>query len=191
MRTSLGVVVLGMLSEESLHAYGMRQRIEERAYDRMPGVKATSLYDVVRRLESVGLISPHETSRAGNRPERTRFAITTAGLNALTDWVQETLADDTDPDSLPAALSFMYPLGRERVIGLLDARMARISAALDADENNLLRAQAEATNPIFLSEHHYQLARRRAERDWLAGFITRLNTGALIWPEQRKKHASI
>ena len=172
-----------MLSEEPLHPYGMRRRIEERAYDRMPGVKVTSLYDVVRRLTDAGFIRADEPTRAGNRPERTRFAIAPAGLQELTAWVSHALIDHTDADGLPAGLAFMYPLGRDRVSGLLEIRKDRLIADLEADENALSLAQAQGMNPIFLSEHHYQLARRRAERDWLTSFLTALRNGTLTWPE--------
>jgi DNA-binding PadR family transcriptional regulator len=181
--TPLAVVVLGMLSEEPLHPYGMRRRIEERAYDRMPGVKVTSLYDVVRRLTAADLIHAEESDRAGNRPERTRYAITPAGAQELTAWVTHTLTDHTDADSFPTGLSFMFPLGHDLVAALLETRKERLVAAINADENELSLAQTPGTNPIFLSEHHYQLARHRAEADWLTGFLTALNNGTLTWPE--------
>ena len=172
-----------MLSEEPLHPYGMRRRIEERAYDRMPGVKVTSLYDVVRRLTDARFIHADEPTRAGNRPERTRFAITPAGLQELTAWVSHTLTDHGDADGLPAGLAFMYPLGRDRVTALLEIRKNRLVADLEADEHDLSLARSQGTNPIFLSEHDYQLARRRAERDWLTGFLTALRDHTLTWPE--------
>jgi DNA-binding PadR family transcriptional regulator len=180
LRSPLAVVVLGMLAEEALHPYGMRRRVAQRAYDRLPGVRATSLYDVVRRLAEANLIKTDETVREGNRPERTRYTITPAGLEALTTWVGEALGDDTDADGLATALSFMYPLGRDRVVLLLREREARMTATIAADEAEL--AGADGVNPIFLSEHRYQLARRHAERDWVAGFRTALEDGSLTWP---------
>ncbi|MFT4135725.1 PadR family transcriptional regulator [Microbacterium sp.] len=181
LRTALSVVVLGMVSEEQLHPYAMRRRIEERAYDRLPGVKVSSLYDVVRRLAVEDLIRANEPARTGNRPERTTFAITPAGLEALLSWIEHTLADDADPDGLPAALSFMYSLGRDRAVTVLRAREQRMTEAIDADERAL--TCAVSVNPIFVSEHRYQLARRRAERDWLAGFLAELDSGTLDWPQ--------
>ena len=123
----LGVVVLGMLAEGPMHPYGMRQRVSERAYDRLPGVRVSSMYDAVSRLANAGLIRADESVRDGNRPERTPYAITPAGREALTSWVETTLADDADADGLPAALSFMYSLGRDRVTALLRARAARLT----------------------------------------------------------------
>ncbi len=38
--------------------------------------------------------------------------------------------------------------------------------------------------PIFLSEHRYQLALRRAGRHWTAAFAGALRAGALRWPSR-------
>jgi DNA-binding PadR family transcriptional regulator len=181
LRSALSVVVLGMLSEGPLHPYAMSRRIKERAYDRLPGVKVSSLYDTVRRLDAAGLIRADVPHRSGNRPERTPFTITTAGRDELQAWIHRTLSDEHDPDGLPAALSFMYSLGRERVVDVLKGREARMSAALDTDQADLTRSATD--NPIFVSEHQYQLARRRAERDWLARFLDELDNGLISWPE--------
>lgn len=182
MRTPLALVVLGMLSEEPLHPYAMRRRLSERAYDLLPGVKPTSLYDAVRRLDAAALIRADETHREGNRPDRTPYSLTAAGLQTLITWAEETLADEADPDGLPAAMSFMYPLGREHVTEILADRLERTTAALRANEDKLAHARSASANPIFLSEHEYQLARRRAERDWLAAFVGSLERGELTWP---------
>ncbi len=183
LRNPLAMVVLGMLAEEPLHPYGMRQRVNERAYDRMPDVRVSSLYDTVGRLAGAGLIRADEATRDGNRPERTSYVITPAGHESLTSWVQAALADDADPDGLPAALAFMYSVGRDRVVLLLRGRADRLAAALDADETELARSAESGTAPIFLSEHRYLLARRRAELDWITTFVAGLESGELGWPE--------
>lgn len=178
-RHPLALVVLGMLAEESLHPYAMRRRIADRAYDQLPGVRATSLYDVVRRLAAAGLIRADETSRDGNRPERTGYTVTAAGLETLDDWAAETLADTGDRDGFASALAFMYALGRDRVSTLLQERLDQLTVTVDATEAALAQAHG---SPIFLSDHRYLLAQRRAERDWIAGFLADLETGALTWP---------
>lgn len=182
LRSPLSLVVLGLLADEPLHPYAMRQRISERAHDRLPGVRPASLYDVVQRLADAGLVSPDEPSREGHRPERVEYLITEAGRTALADWVTESLADLSRADEFPAALSFMYALGRDRVAGILRARAAALAASADADETALANAEAGGIPPIFLSEHRYQLALRRAEHTWLITFTEALRTGALSWP---------
>ncbi|HSZ42063.1 MAG TPA: hypothetical protein VK817_19070 [Trebonia sp.] len=108
--------------------------------------------------------------------------ITPAGREALAGWVAESLADPGRGDEFPAALSFMFALGRDRVVGLLQARAAALAASLDADETALARAEAGGTPAVFLSEHRYQLALGRAEHTRLGTFTQALRTGELRWP---------
>jgi DNA-binding PadR family transcriptional regulator len=182
LRSPLALVVLGLLAEESLHPYAIRVRIGERAHDRLPGVRLPSLYDVVQRLDGAGLIRAGEPGRAGRRPERVPYLITAAGREALTGWVAESLADLSRGDEFPAALSFMYVLGRDRVVEILPTRATELAASLVADEAALAQAEAAGTPPIFLSEHRYQLALRRAQHDWLVTFTEALRAGTLRWP---------
>ena len=182
LRSPLSLVILGLLAEGPLHPYAMRQRISERAHDRLPGVRPASLYDAVQRLADAGLVSPSDPGREGHRPERVEYSITGAGLAALTGWVTESLADPSRGEEFPAALSFMYSLGRDRVVQILQERAAALAASIDADHGKLAEAEAGGIAPVFLAEHHYQLALRRAEHAWLVTFTDAVETGALAWP---------
>jgi DNA-binding PadR family transcriptional regulator len=182
LRSPLSLVILGLLAEEPLHPYAMRQRISERAHDRLPGVRPASLYDAVQRLADAGLISASDPGREGRRPERVEYSITDAGHAALTGWVTESLADPGRGEEFPAALSFMYSLGRERIIEILRERAAALASSIDADQSRLAAAEADGIPPVFLSEHHYQLALRRAGHAWLVTFTGGLESGALAWP---------
>jgi DNA-binding PadR family transcriptional regulator len=186
LRSPLSLVILGLLAEEPLHPYAMRQRIAERAHDRLPGARFASVYDTVQRMTEAGLISPGDPTREGRRPERVRYAITAAGQESLLAWVAEALADAGRGEEFPAALSFMYGLGRDRATEILQARAVALAASLDADEAALTQAERDGVPPIFLSEHRYQLALRQAECDWLNTFTEALSTGSLAWPETRK-----
>lgn len=182
LRSPLSLVVLGLLGEQPLHPYAMRQRISERAHDRLPGVRVASLYDVVQRLADAGLVAPDEPSREGRRPERVTYEITTAGHAALTAWVADSLSDPGRDEEFPVALSFMYALGRDRVVEIIGQRASALARQLALDEAALVGAEAAGILPVFLSEHRYQLALRQAEHAWLVNFAEDLRTGALGWP---------
>jgi hypothetical protein len=74
-------------------------------------------------------------------------------------------------------------LGRDRVVEILHERRTALAASLDADELALAQAEAGGTPPIFLSEHRYQLAVRRAQHAWLGTFTEALRAGTLRWPD--------
>ena len=69
---------------------------------------------------------------------------------------------------------------------ILQARAAALAQAIDADETALARAEADGTLPVFLSEHRYQLALRRAEHEWLDSFTQALRTGTMRWPSPHR-----
>lgn len=78
--TSLGISVLALLREHPMHGYEMCQTPMSRREDRIVKVRPGSLYHVVSRLAQEKLIRQTATGRAGNRPERTTFEITDAGV---------------------------------------------------------------------------------------------------------------
>jgi DNA-binding PadR family transcriptional regulator len=186
LRSPLALIVLGLLAEQPLHPYAMRQRISERAHDRLPGVRLASLYDVVHRLTDAGLVSPGESSRQEGRPERVSYVITGAGREALTGWVAQSLEDPASAEEFPVAVSFMYVLGPDRVGETLRARAHALSESITVDEAALAGAERGGVAPIFLSEHRYQLALRRAERDWVLAFTEAIRTGALKFPDAQE-----
>src|SRR5258705_5498553 len=94
--TTLALAVLRLLRERPLHPYDLHKIIRERATDQVVKVRAGSLYHTVTRLHRLELVEPVEVGRAGNRPERTVYAITDTGrdeydtnLKALVRWPDE------------------------------------------------------------------------------------------------------
>jgi DNA-binding PadR family transcriptional regulator len=88
--TSLAISVLALLRERPMHGYEMF--LTARQSDRMLKVLPGSLYHVVNRLAEEKLIRPTGTARNGNRPERTTYELTDAGVDKLTSRLRELLA---------------------------------------------------------------------------------------------------
>src|SRR4051794_13852278 len=89
--TPLALSALGLLVERPMHPYEMYQLMLERHEDWMVKVRPGSLYHSVERLQEAKLVESTGTARAGNRPERTTYAITAAGREALTTRISELL----------------------------------------------------------------------------------------------------
>ncbi|MTE12114.1 PadR family transcriptional regulator [Nocardia aurantiaca] len=175
------LAVLGLLAESPRHPYEMRALLRERGLDRTLGLKHATLYDLVPRLTAAGLVEQDDPARAGNRPERTVYRITRDGITALKTWLRELLSDPAhDPPAFAAALSFMFALPRSEVAELVSRRAERIDATIEEVEAGLVAAPDVA--PVFLVDHTYAQALRRAERDWLLAFATDLRQGTLTWP---------
>jgi DNA-binding PadR family transcriptional regulator len=70
---------------------------------------------VFEQLTRAGFIVAQETSRAGQRPERTVYALTDAGRRELRDWLRELVEEPRhEYPQFVAALSLIGALPRVR-----------------------------------------------------------------------------
>lgn len=117
LHSELEYLILSMVADGHRSGYAIRLQM-----NRMEGLRwsseSGSVYRVLRRLTSDGLIV--ETGKAGvpNR-ERTEYAITPNGRNALVDWAKadltlEELALLIDPVRIKARILEMVPVEARR-----------------------------------------------------------------------------
>ncbi|WP_214409237.1 PadR family transcriptional regulator [Sphaerisporangium fuscum] len=183
LRTPVTVVVLGLLAERARHVYDMRREMRERGHDRTLKIKNASFYDALPRLVGAGLITEGETVREGARPERTVYRITEKGGSRLRDWLRELLdGPEDDTTGFMVALMFMFALPRTEVIALLERRAERMEQQVDETGQALDAAARSGVAPVFLADHAFPQALRRAELDWLRAFTVRLRDPATYWP---------
>src|ERR1700728_4592202 len=83
----LALAVLSSLTQHTMHPYELGRTRREHGDDRSIKFNHGSLYMVVGQLAKAGFITEQETSRAGQRPERTVYALTDAGRDELRDWL--------------------------------------------------------------------------------------------------------
>ncbi|MEV6102834.1 PadR family transcriptional regulator [Nocardia sp. NPDC051981] len=175
------LAVLGLLAESARHPYEMRTLLRERGLDRTLELKHATLYDLLPRLAAAGLVEQDDPARAGNRPERMVYRITPDGVAALRKWLRELLSDPVHgAAAFAVALAFMFALPRSEVAELVSLRAERISSTIGEVDAGL--AAALGVEPVFLTDHTYAQALRRAERDWLLAFAADLRQGTLSWP---------
>ena len=74
----LALAVLSYLSQQPMHPYELGRSLREHGDDRSIKFNHGSLYMVIGQLARAGFITEQETSRAGQRPERTVYALTDA-----------------------------------------------------------------------------------------------------------------
>jgi DNA-binding PadR family transcriptional regulator len=76
-RSALGLIVLWLLYEKPLHAYGMQKLLEAEGKGRVVNVRSrASLYQAIERLVRLGLVEVSETVRVAGYPDRIVYAIT-------------------------------------------------------------------------------------------------------------------
>ncbi|HEY8471784.1 MAG TPA: helix-turn-helix transcriptional regulator [Natronosporangium sp.] len=178
-RDLAALAVLALLSTQPRHPYDIHRLLIETGKVFVTGLPR-SLYHAVTRLEQAGLIEPVGTQRQAGRPERTVYALTAAGRDEVRRRVEVLLATPTaDADVTYAALSFIAVLGREQAVAALESRAAALTAAIGRLEADL--AGAADVPPLLLIESEYELARMRAERDWMTDLANRIESGRLEW----------
>ena len=175
----LGLAVLGVLAQRPMHRYEIATTIHQQGKGDELAIRWGSLYTVVKNLERHGFVEATGTERAGARPERTTYRITTAGRREMADWTRDLLRSPArEHPRFTAGLSMIGALPPDEVAGLLRERLAHLEAGLAADRADLARWSADVPR-LFLLEDEYALALQQAEADWVRGLLGELEGGTL------------
>src|SRR5215469_18296655 len=126
----LALAVMSYLSQRPMHPYELGRTLREHGDARSIKFNHGSLYMVVGQLARAGFITELETSRAGQRPERTVYALTAAGRAEFRDWLAELVAEPQhEYPHFVAALSLIAALPPDEVVHLLSQRLDRLRHA--------------------------------------------------------------
>ena len=149
-----------------MHGYQIRQAAQLDRTELWTDVKPGSLYGVLRRMATEGLVEVVRTEKVGNPPERTVYAITERGsqeLSALRDAALRTVR--LFPDPVDLALSCAADLGEEELVKSLTARRQAVAGQVTLFEEEFEAAKPDLVGlEPWIFEHC--LTRLRAELDW-------------------------
>jgi DNA-binding PadR family transcriptional regulator len=184
----VGLNVLALLHEQPRHPYDMVRQLRERHLVesfRLGGLPR-SLYHAVDRLAGRHLIEPTETTREGNRPERTVYRITDEGrdeFDARLRYLLETPA--TEHPALAAGLGFAVYMTPGTVLDTLEGRIVALTAEVAQLDAGLRALQEHVRLPrILLIGVECRRALRQAELDWARSLADELRTGTLAWDRE-------
>lgn len=181
--TPLAVSVLALLRERPMHPYEMYTVLMHRQADVLVKVRPGSLYHTVERLVRDGLAEATGTERDGARPERTTYALTPGGETAMQDWVRDVLTEPRrEYPFFPVALAEAHNLSSEEVVTLLTHHLQSLNAEINLMESGIEQVKADQLAEAHWLEVDYLATVRRAERDWIATAINRLQTEDMPWP---------
>lgn len=180
--TPLGISALSLLVEEPMHPYEMYQLLMARHEDRLVKVRPGTLYHAVGRLAERGLVETTGTDRAGNRPERTTYRITPAGRDALTERLQDMLAEPVNEYPLfPLAVAEAYNLPAGVVLDLLDRRLALLQDQLEFLQKGEAIVLDKGVARKYWIDLEYQQTMLRSEMGWIRSLQDQLRSGELPW----------
>ncbi len=171
----LGLAVLSYLVQRPMHPYELSRTLREHGDARSIRYNHGSLYTVVGQLARAGFIVAQETTREGQRPERTVYALTDAGRRELHEWLTELIAAPRHeyPDFV-AALSLLPALPPDEVVALLHLRLRALDTQRAENRDLIDRTLAEGVHPLFLVEEEYRLAQLTTERAFVEDLIARI-----------------
>ncbi|MGW2253307.1 PadR family transcriptional regulator [Kitasatospora sp. NPDC001660] len=183
----LALTVLALLHYRPLHPYGVQRLIKQWGKDQVVNVgQRASLYRTIERLLEAGLIAVRETGRDQLYPERTVYELTGAGRATARAWLLEMLAaPKAEFPEFPAALSHVLLLEPREIVEALEARLARMTKALEGLEADLVQGERMGLPRIVLLETEYLRAVTGAEAAWLGSVLEDLRTGRLVWSAEQ------
>jgi DNA-binding PadR family transcriptional regulator len=180
-----GLNVLALLHEQPRHPYDMVRQLRERHLDRSfrLGGLPRSLYHAVDRLAGRHLIEPVETTREGNRPERTVYRITDDGRDEFDTRLRDLLETPaSEHPALAAGMGFAVYLTPGTVLDALEGRIVALTAEVAQLDAGLRALQEHVRLPrVLLIGVECRRALRQAELDWARSIVDELRTGALAW----------
>lgn len=179
--TPLGVMVLALLREGDMHPYEMMRLMRQRRDDRLVAITNGTLYHTVGRLERAGLLSEVGVDRDGNRPERTTYALTDEGREAVDEWVRRELPRVDHPGEFRIALAEAHNLDRIEVADLLRVRRAAMLEEHSELVDGATRARGRGVPEQFLLEVERTEVLLRTDLAWIDALIERLDAHAFGW----------
>jgi DNA-binding PadR family transcriptional regulator len=178
----LALAVLSYLTMKPMHPYELSRTLRDNGDARSIKFNHGSLYMVVQQLAKAGYIAEQETSREGQRPERTIYAITDAGRREVHDWLSELIGQpEHEYPHFVAALSLVAALPPSEVVPLLRSRLAALAVQRAEIQGMIGSSLSQGVPELFLVEEEYRLALLDAEVSFVERFIAQITDPETGW----------
>jgi DNA-binding PadR family transcriptional regulator len=178
----LALAVMSYLSRQPMHPYELGRTLREHGDARSIKFNHGSLYMVVGQLAKAGFVTELETSREGQRPERTVYALTDAGRAEFRDWLRELVAaPQQEYPHFVAALSLIAALPPGEVVPLLRERLDLLHAERSEIRGLIDTSLAQGLPELFLIEEEYRIALLAGEIAFVEDFIAKITDPGTGW----------
>src|SRR5215813_8824032 len=172
----LALAVLSYLTMRPMHPYELSRTLRDNGDARSIKFNHGSLYMVVQQLAKAGFVAEVETSREGQRPERTVYAITDAGRREARDWLSELISEPEH--EYP---HFVTALPPGEVVPLLRARLEALVGQRAEIQGMIDSSLGQGVPRLFLVEEEYRLALLDAESAFVERFIAEIGDPEAGW----------
>jgi DNA-binding PadR family transcriptional regulator len=164
--TNAEFAVLSLLAEQPRHGYAIEETIELRGMREWTEVGFSSIYYLLKKLQTAGLVSTAKGARSSGGKARKVYCITANGLAACSNTAKELLANPhpTFPSVLLGLANVPLLLPGEALESLRtrDALLAQRLAVVE------MKQKRQAPLPAFVNAiFAYSIALLKAEQMWL------------------------
>jgi len=178
----LALAVLSYLTMKPMHPYELSRTLRDNGDARSIKFNHGSLYMVVQQLAKAGFIAEVETSREGQRPERTVYAITDAGRREARDWLSELISEpEHEYPHFVTALSLVAALPPGEVVPLLRTRLEALAGQRAEIQGMIDSTLSQGVPRLFLVEEEYRLALLDAESAFVERLIAEIGDPEAGW----------
>jgi len=178
----LALAVLSYLTMKPMHPYELSRTLRDNGDARSIKFNHGSLYMVVQQLARAGFIAEVETSREGQRPERTVYAITDDGRREAREWLSELIAQpEHEYPHFVTALSLVAALPPDQVVPLLRTRLEALAGQRAEIQGMIDSSLGQGVPRLFLVEEEYRLALLGAESAFVERFIAEIGDPEAGW----------
>lgn len=177
---SVRLVILGLLRQQPLHGYELKQIIEDEMED-WTSIAFGSIYFALGKLAEEGMIKHIATEQENNRPSRYIYEITKAGQKEFLRLLRETWSEiERHYFALDIGIAFMDALPLEEIKGYLNNRVKVLEGILqnlDAHQKvQLDRAEVPKSAALIFDHSHAHLM---AEFAWTRDVLLKIERGEL------------
>ena len=178
----LALAVLSYLTMRPMHPYELSRTLRDNGDARSIKFNHGSLYMVVQQLARAGFIAEMETSREGQRPERTVYAITDDGRREAREWLSELIAQpEHEYPHFVTALSLIAALPPAEVVPLLRTRLEALAGQRAEIQGMIDSSLGQGVPRLFLVEEEYRAALLDAESAFVERFIAEIGDPEAGW----------
>ena len=178
----LALAVLSYLTMRPMHPYELSRTLRDNGDARSIKFNHGSLYMVVQQLAKAGFIAEVETSREGQRPERTVYAITDDGRREAREWLSELIAQpEHEYPHFVTALSLVAALPPDQVVPLLRARLEALAGQRAEIQGMIDSSLGQGVPRLFLVEEEYRAALLDSESAFVERFIAEIGDPEAGW----------
>ena len=177
---STRLVIFGLLRDQPLHGYEIKQIIEEQMGD-WTSIAFGSIYFALGKLSKEGLIQMVATEKEGNRPSRSIYKITETGRLEFLRLLREVWnKPEQQYFAIDIGLAFMNALPADEIKGYLHKQVTQLEAILQYLDSHQQEQMSQPDIPnraVVIFEH--TRAHLNAELSWMKNVLEKIELGKL------------